>query len=420
MKAKLLAAILLIGSLSANAQSSCSATNDNGDANCSISCSIGQAAVCSNSTGSNSPSCACEGSADFSSVLKRASRASGKFFTLAGKAEAPDLSSLFKNSAVPVQVKPFSSATTASRVEQTDVLHAMNQKLAGLPDFSVGRSCNKVVVDRVCEPVGACTLSVHPLGSVLSNAIAASKELPGAYCGMRCFPVYGENCHDVMGKLTASYPLTVQEEPRVEISEPNWNSLPSQVFGNRQRYVNCTTVTQRTTYSHTETTKIGVTVSKTKVLKSSESNSAGITAKVSFKMFDLGGSASRTVNQEVTITDGAQQVNEETINLSLTLPMEVPPMSLVTLDHSWIRRDAPVGFSGTVILDAPIAANRASKSRISDVLPTVSDRTFAFSGTVVSAFTSEGQTQAVQRKLNESECLGNLRDGLTVTAEPYN
>ena len=41
------------------AGSSCSATNDNGDAQCSITCSEGQAAQCSNATGSGTPTCEC-------------------------------------------------------------------------------------------------------------------------------------------------------------------------------------------------------------------------------------------------------------------------------------------------------------------------------------------------------------------------
>jgi hypothetical protein len=41
------------------AQSSCTATNDNNDAQCSISCNAGEAAVCANGVGSSLPTCYC-------------------------------------------------------------------------------------------------------------------------------------------------------------------------------------------------------------------------------------------------------------------------------------------------------------------------------------------------------------------------
>lgn len=40
--------------------SSCTATNDNGDATCSITCEVGQQAVCLDGTGSSVPSCECQ------------------------------------------------------------------------------------------------------------------------------------------------------------------------------------------------------------------------------------------------------------------------------------------------------------------------------------------------------------------------
>jgi hypothetical protein len=43
----------------ASAQSTCTGTNDNDDAHCSISCPAGQAAVCLNGAGSNLPNCSC-------------------------------------------------------------------------------------------------------------------------------------------------------------------------------------------------------------------------------------------------------------------------------------------------------------------------------------------------------------------------
>jgi hypothetical protein len=58
-KLALLAFCALAVASSASAQSSCSATNDNNDQTCSITCATGQSALCSNATGGGTPSCQC-------------------------------------------------------------------------------------------------------------------------------------------------------------------------------------------------------------------------------------------------------------------------------------------------------------------------------------------------------------------------
>lgn len=56
---KILIASLFLFCFYAQAQSSCSATNSNGDQNCNISCPDGKAAICQNATGSSTPTCSC-------------------------------------------------------------------------------------------------------------------------------------------------------------------------------------------------------------------------------------------------------------------------------------------------------------------------------------------------------------------------
>ena len=55
------------------ADASCSATNENGDQTCSISCPSGQSAICTNATTSNAPSCSCSGTLDSSHLRSDAS-----------------------------------------------------------------------------------------------------------------------------------------------------------------------------------------------------------------------------------------------------------------------------------------------------------------------------------------------------------
>ena len=423
MKAQLfLFVFALLASATAQAQSSCSATNDNGDAVCNISCPIGQAAVCSNGTGSNSPSCACEGSADFRSPTSSLPNTSKGIFILAGKPGLKDIASILKMPPAPrnLAMRPFAAMKTSERLEETDVLQAINSKLGSLPDIAVSQNCKTVVVGRHCEVGGSCSRFTRPENPIALPSTPVQDVMHGGFCGISCYPVYGEQCSDVLGKAVAAYPLSVQEPPKVTISPPDWEALPTQILGNRHRYLNCTEVEQSATFSHSETTKVGITVNKSKVLRTSERNTTNINAKVQFKAFDMGGSSSREVTQEVSITDGSQQVNEETINLSQTLPLRVPAMSLVTFEHHWVRRAAPVSYTGTVVLDAPLMPNRAGKSRVVDLLPAAAERTFTFSGTVTSAFTTEGNTKVMQRKLSAADCAGELKDRYTVIAEPFN
>lgn len=98
--------LLLANSLTVQAQSSYYATNDNQDATCSISCERGQAAVCHNASGSNTPSCECLGS-------------SNEF-----------LKSRFSN--VELLASQARILTEAQRIEQTDVVAVINQRLSQL------------------------------------------------------------------------------------------------------------------------------------------------------------------------------------------------------------------------------------------------------------------------------------------------
>lgn len=374
------------------AQSSCSATNDNQDASCSISCEVGQAAVCRNGTGSSTPTCECTGS---SIDIFRKSPAKT---TTADSAKAPPSTA---------------TSTPVQRVEQTNVLDVINQRLSKLPDFELGRQCRQVQDGQICRPIRTC---VHRVPNQQTSVLSSLE------CGETCFPRYKEVCTTLVGKLTATTPLLLQSEPQVTIKDPNWSDIPSQVIGYREIYTNCSEIEQSRLFKHSSVTKEGTRISKTKVLRTGDTNALTVNAKVTFKIAEgiggeVGGSTSRTVSHDFTVTDAGESNAEQTVNLEESFPLRIPAMAQMTIEHSWIRRETPIPFQGFVVLDAPLTTNLGGKTFASQVLPAQADRTFPFEGTVNFSFTADGKTSVVQRNLTPAQC--GINKALSVKGEAW-
>lgn len=119
----------------AASQSSCSATNDNGDQRCSISCQAGQSASCSDASGSGVPSCTCTGVSDGDpnssafSVLQS--------HVLQSDVSKKDVSNDDKPSDDDIPPPP-----PPSPIEITDLISVINAKLGTLSDYHLRDSCD--------------------------------------------------------------------------------------------------------------------------------------------------------------------------------------------------------------------------------------------------------------------------------------
>lgn len=347
-------------------QSSCSATNDNGDATCSISCPVGQSAECRNGTGSSSPECGCSGESQLDSIF------------------------------IP---RPDSAGTLAfapSSLEHTNVLQSINAKLASLRDYTLHQSCSRERVGRVCyrEP---CVF------------------MPGV-CPRICEDTFDTVCRNVSGKLTAAPRFTIEVPPSVVVEEPNWKDIPSEILGYRETYINCTSLEQSISFRHGETVRSGRKVSKTKSISTNDK----IDVKVEYKLAkDLGPTVGGgySYSKTVTITDLNEESEEETRPLEKVIPLDIASGTKVVMDHQWIRREVPIVYNGRVTLDAAIENNLEGIDRSSQVLTNAADRTFEFSGVIQHNLLLEGKTRVVETKMTEGECKAN--PGFHQAAEPY-
>lgn len=360
-------------------QSSCSATNDNGDATCSISCPVGQSAECRNGTGSSSPECGCSGESQLDSIF------------------------------IP---RPDSAGTLAfapSSLEHTNVLQSINAKLAGLRNYALRQTCSREQVGRECvgEP---CVLS--------SPAVAPSIRGPQLLCRSPriCYDTFETVCRNVNGKLTSSPSFTIEKPPSVVVEEPNWKDIPTEVLGYRETYINCTSLKQSISFRHGETVRTGRKASKTKAIATNDR----IDVKVEYKLAkDLGPSigGGYSYSKTVTITDLNEESEEETRPLEKVIPLDIASGTQVVMDHQWIRREVPILFNGRVTLDSAIEKNLEGIHRASQVLTNTADRTFEFSGVIQHNLLLEGKTRVVETKMTEDECKAN--PGFHHTSEPY-
>lgn len=372
--------ILSLISLAGHAlgSSSCSATNENGDQRCSISCQAGQSAVCIDGTGSSSPTCECQGSALDSGLF------------------------------IPNQKNITITKKQSEKIEKTDILQVVNSKLNNLNDYHISTSCKDVENGRFCYRE-TCINSENGSSSMLIGDKIGTLR----FCSRICEPRYERVCEPVLGKLQAKPPIAIEKGPTVVVQEPNWKDIPSEIIGYRETYLNCTPAQQSFTFKHGETLKVGARVSKGRSIDKSLS----LEANVSFSYTGIGGGRKVSFNQKVNTSEVEETSSESTKTLDLTLPVIIPPNSKVVMDHYWIKRVVPVHYTGTVIIDTAVSDNQANITRLSQVLTTAQDREFEFSGTVTDTSLSEGSTKVNSEATNKEMCSGGKE--FEITSEPY-
>jgi hypothetical protein len=354
------------------ADSSCSATNSNGDQSCSVSCPTGQSASCSQASGSSTPSCSCSGSSDVDSLMKGFKRNTVR-------------AAISKSGAALKLSAHVAAPLAPPSVEETNVIEVINTKLAQLGDKHLADSCTTVTP--------ACPLRHCPPNSE-------------DYCDPydRPCPPSHEVCTPVIGKLTVATPLTVIKGPSVELGNINWSDIPTDVFAGHAHFANCTTTEQSDQVSYQVTTVSGVTITKTKALETGRTETTNINGKVSFGGVEIGGSDSITVSTKTSYTDANSENHSTQQQIQIQKPIKYPAGTVVDATYQSIRYDVPIPFSGTVVVDAALNPNLTGNNSLSTVMPSEQDRTFQFAGFVTDASLIDDASQIQQRKPTPQEC----------------
>lgn len=362
------------------ADSSCSAENPDQGQTCSVSCSTGQTARCENASGNGYPYCECEG-------------------------EPQDF-----NKSVFFSVKKPASVVPAV-IEKTDALAVINQKLAPFNTYPLAENCANVKVGRRCDVV---VRGIPGCPSGLRDS--AAKLATPLRCGsdpVICRDIFERRCSPSIGALTARAPFFIEQPPQVRVDEPNWNAIPSSILGLKKVYRNCSSIQQSQTFRHTETVRTGTRVVKTRTVDIGSE----ISATLSFSFVSPGSSMSAKFSNKTSTTNTNEENYESTQAIEETIPLLIPPKTKLSLTHTFIQREVPVNYSGTVQLDAAASENLAGIKLISQVLTDPKDRQFVFSGTVLSASISDGYTNLDEEKLSDADCRG--LGGLDAKSFPF-
>jgi hypothetical protein len=233
---------------------------------------------------------------------------------------------------------------------------------------------------------------------------------------MHCSPSYKTICTPVMGKLKATPPFEVVRPPKVTVSEPNWDDIPTSFFGLKATYRNCSSERQSFGFNQTQKLTIGTKVSKSKTIKVGREISASVGFEFSGKAFGGKSDVAVKFSNEVSTTDAKEDNAQTEQDFTYSQTVNVPVMSMFVFKHEFAQHVIDVPYSGTVILDGPIAPNKAGISRLSQVLTTEADRTFDFAGVVSSSNVYQGITDNVAQPLTEKDCQLNSQQ---VLYEPY-
>jgi hypothetical protein len=296
-----------------------------------------------------------------------------------------------------VLARPQAMTEKPSSVDAPAILNA---KLAQLPDHRLADTC-KEVQTRECINHEA-------------PRISAESVMP-----FDCFTITKQQCSPQSGKLTVGQLMAVSTN--VTIGKVDWGNIPKDVFTAQQEYLNCTAVTQTQTLHHTETITKGSSVQKTKTVDNTISLGVSITGKVDVGIWGGSTTTSLNISNKVTMSEATTESFARTETQSVDLPITVPPNTFVSADHYFIQYTVPVPFSGTVVLDGPINANKDGIDRVSQVLPGADDRTFDFQGTILDRNLIDQKSDVQQRKPTSSECTGSEKGKMivrTITSRP--
>ena len=229
-----------------------------------------------------------------------------------------------------------------------------------------------------------------------------------------CEATYVQQCDPVMGKLTAGEPVRVMGDPVVALTQPNWNDIPTRVLGLKETYRNCTPLEQSFTFNHAQQVQKGSKVTKSTTL----STTAKIEVKVGFELI-VKGDSTFGFSQTFGVNDANEQSFQTTDTLTTSLPLKAEKAGKTVIEHWWVERNTPVGFTGTVVLDAAVSQNREGVLTLTQVLPNVADRTFVFAGQITTAQFLEGQTNVVFTPLTPAQCQNSSKERLEVNRVKY-
>lgn len=358
---------------------SCSASNEVGDT-CSIDCLAGESAQCSNGTGAQTPRCTCSGS---SGILPSRS------WVLA--------------------VPTVATSSSGHSVAQTNAEQILNQKLASLRDYHLGNSCTDVKVGSECYGCDPCIVSTPAPLSILPKEIE-----PLRLCGpCICVPITERRCQKVVGKLALSGALDVEAGPTVKFEEPNWKDIPTEAKGLKATYKWCNPRDTKEIFTHAVREQVGAKVTKSRVVNTGKEITASVNASFSpGTVSGVGGGVSAGVkfSNSISVSSGEEQDFRKEESFSRTFEVPVPAMYETVVVHYWIKRLVPLKYSGTVQVNGKVVQNQEGVQLVSQVLPSVADRTFDFAGEVLDVSLYEGRAESYSRKLSEDECKAPDKD----------
>lgn len=362
---------------------SCSAENQlNPPDTCSFDCATGQSAQCANASGAGAPTCQCSGEASIQT----------RRLLTPTRAAAP-------TALIPV--------TENRQLSETDVVSVINSKLQTLPPSHISNRSRRIEDGQECTPrTSRCEELSAPIP--VGRNVSRPQRLCTEYI---CGPRYKEVIDPVMGALTSNGTFTVERAPIVTVSEPNWSSVPTQYFGLKTTYRNCSPERQTLTFSHKTSLVVGNRLTKTKTIK----NGTSTKATIGFS-YVVTGSASLDFTSDITLGSSEEANFQKTEDFTYGETVNIAPMSLVVYTHEFIRRVVDIKYTGNVQLDGGLSSNFANVNLISKALPNPDDRIFEFSGYVTSSNVYEGIINNTSKRLVSADC---QQESSTVVREPY-
>lgn len=339
------------------AQSSCSASNEVGGT-CSITCPVGQAAVCIPANGASTPECFCTGGSE--SQLSR---------------------SLF---------------TTTARISSSGALSAL---AANQPVTLVDVKSTADAIVAAYGPVPVTRETVRHEDREFCRFVRAISEV---VCTSLSVPVTEKR---TTNELLTFGPLEIVDTSEIAFDAPSFKELPDEVTIALARAQNCQDAGLASVSNN-----VGVTVSRGSSLSitSSVTRTVGKTLGFSYKVPDSGFTINGQLSVSNATSSGSTKMEQESTSIARSTTATVSnlkPNTAVAIEVYAYKIGVTAPFSAKLVVDAALSANDRGLKRLSDIAAP-DKRTFYIRGVLNTNNASQANVVYYEAPFSKAACRG--------------
>ncbi len=210
-------------------------------------------------------------------------------------------------------------------------------------------------------------------------------------------------CYPKHGVLTVTHPIDLIES-NITLGSPIKSALPERFSADRIYLRNCTSSRQTLTGNMSLQAQVNQQITNSTQIQTSRSTSLSATFSINFTKTSAGQFAgSQQWQKQMSTTQAVATSEMETITKAYSVPIDVPPMTLIIMTGQWVGSEVQIPWAAKLTVDSNVSKNLSGKNRMSDVL-SHDDRTFSTQGIIRGFSLNSVDVVYSELKLSSEHC----------------